>query len=240
MSETAESSGTETFGHSLTDLMTSLAIIFVLLLVVFLKHAHDQSERAKESVQKQLADLLEAKKLEIRQDAKDPLTLAVKLDETLLRFPVGGDSLTSSGDQFVRGFFKTFAQQICEPSLRAKIDSVIIEGHTDNSGERTPEGVRHNIALSQRRSYAVLESALKSLPSDSPDYECLLKLASANGRGSREPIYEPVAASPGKEAQTAYSPHLSRRVEVKIRVKSAEQALLQASKGQAPPPAASR
>jgi hypothetical protein len=45
--------------------------------------------------------------------------------------------------------------------------------------------------------------------------ECLLKLASATGRGSRIPV-----AIDGK-----YEADRSRRVEIKIRVKSAEQEL---------------
>ena len=205
--------GTQAFASSITDLMTSLAVIFILLLVVFLKQAHDQSSKAKEAVTDQLQTFLSEQSLALKQDPDDPLKLAVKLGESELRFPVGDSTLSSDGVKFVRGFFSSFATRICDPKLRDKVDSVVIEGHTDTSGERTPEGVRKNIRLSQQRSYSVLEQALSSVQGQPETYECLLKLTSANGRGSRIPVV--TAGVP--------DPDLSRRVEIKIQVRSAEQ-----------------
>jgi outer membrane protein OmpA-like peptidoglycan-associated protein len=139
--------------------------------------------------------------------------MAVMVGEKQLRFPVGESTLSADGASFVRGFFRSFATKVCSPALREQIDSIVIEGHTDTSGERTPDGVRSNIALSQRRSYSVLEHALRSVQDSPETYECLLKFASATGRGSRSPVF----------AQREYSPELSRRVEIRIRVKAAEQ-----------------
>lgn len=206
-------SGTQAFASTLTDLMTSLAVIFILLLVVFLKQAHDQAKKAKEEVTNQLGAFLEQKALQLKQDPDDPLKLTVMLSESQLRFPVGGAALTSEGSSFVAGLFKNLSGKICDPSLRDKVDSIVIEGHTDTSGERTPEGVRKNIALSQKRSFSVLDAALASVQADTNTYECLLKLTSANGRGSRMPIL----------VNSVYNPDLSRRVEIKIQVRSAEQ-----------------
>lgn len=205
--------GTQAFSSTLTDLMTSLAVIFVLLLVVFLKQAHDQSKRAKDQVKEQLGLLLEEKSLALQQDATDPLSLTVMVGENQLRFPLGEYSLSRQGQDFVDQFFSSFARKICQPELREKVDSIVIEGHTDTSGERTEEGVRKNILLSQRRSFSVLERAMRSVQSDKETYECLLRLSSATGRGSRKPIF----------AGTEYQPDQSRRVEIKIRVRSAEQ-----------------
>jgi outer membrane protein OmpA-like peptidoglycan-associated protein len=193
--------------------MTSLAVIFVLLLVVFLKQAHDQAERAKDELQGELTPLLTAKDLALKQDPDDPLSLQVTVGENLLRFPVGGASLSPAGAGFISNFFTGFAAKVCDPTLREKIDSIVIEGHTDQSGERTGDGVRRNIELSQRRSYSVLERALASVETQPAVYECLLKLASASGRGSRSPVL----------TNGVYQPDLSRRVEIRIRVRSAEQ-----------------
>lgn len=207
------SPGTQAFSSTLTDLMTSLAVIFVLLLVVFLKQAHDQSKRAKNQVKEQLGVLLEKKDLALQQDATDPLTLSVMVGENQLRFPLAGYTLSNEGQNFVDQFFSSFARKICQPELRDKVDSIVIEGHTDTSGEKTEEGVRKNILLSQKRSFAVLERAMRSVQSDKETYECLLRLSSATGRGSRRPVF----------AGTEYQPEQSRRVEIKIRVRSAEQ-----------------
>ncbi len=213
MGSKKRTSSSSVFASTLTDLMTSLAVVFILLLVVFIKQAHDQSRIAKQTVEEQLTSLLEQDSLALRQDPNDPLNMAVMVDESRLRFSLGEASLSPAGASFVASFFRSFATRLCSPALRDKIDSIVIEGHTDTSGERTPDGVRQNIALSQRRSYSVLEHALKSVQGSPETYECLLKFASATGRGSRSPVV----------VGSAYSPELSRRVEIKIRVKSAEQ-----------------
>ncbi len=205
--------GTHAFASTLTDLMTSLAVIFILLLVVFLKQAHDQAKKTKNEVREQLGDLLEQKSLALTQDPDDPLTLAVAVDESKLRFPLGKYHLSPEGGVFVDHFFRNFSQKICKTDLRNKIDSVVIQGHTDRSGERTPEGVRDNIELSQKRSFAVLERSLRSVQGDPEAYECLLKRVSASGRGSRSPVL----------VEGTYNADLSRRVEIKIRVRSTEQ-----------------
>lgn len=205
--------GAQAFASTLTDLMTSLAVIFILLLVVFLKQSHDQSKKAKDQVRAQLEGFLEQKSLQLKQDPDDPLKLTVMVSESQLRFPLASAALSADGTAFVSGFFRNLAQQLCDPKLREKVDSIVIEGHTDTSGERTPEGVRNNILLSQKRSYSVLEAALGSVQGDPATYECLLKLTSANGRGSRMPVL----------VNNMYNPDLSRRVEIKIQVRSAEQ-----------------
>jgi outer membrane protein OmpA-like peptidoglycan-associated protein len=206
-------SGNQAFASTLTDLMTSLAVIFILLLVVFLKQSHDQSKKAKEEVTNHLEEFLKQEALALKQDPEDPLKMTVMVGEQQLRFPVGGYALSAEGGQFIGSFFKNFATKVCGPTLRDKVDSIVIEGHTDTSGEKTPDGVRGNIVLSQKRSYSVLDQALKSVQLDPETYECLLKLASATGRGSRSPVM----------VNNEYNPDLSRRVEIKIRVKSAEQ-----------------
>ena len=193
--------------------MTSLAVIFILLLVIFLKTSHDQSHKAKDQVREQLEALLKEKSLALKQDPEDPLKLTVMVGEQQLRFPVNGSALSSSGADFIDVFFKSFAVKICDPALREKVDSVVIEGHTDTSGESTPQGVTNNIILSQKRSFSVLEQALRSVQGDPKTYECLLKLTSASGRGSRTPVF----------VDKVYNPDSSRRVEIKIRVRSSEQ-----------------
>lgn len=221
----ANSSG-HTFQSTLTDLMTSLAVIFILLLVVFLKQAHDQSKNTKDQIQEQLKEQLAQQKLELRSDPEDPLSLNVAVGEDVLRFPLGSAALSPQGRGFISDFFANFSKTVCAPELRSKIDSIVIEGHTDRSGEKTREGVKNNIALSQRRSYSVLEQALASAQNTPETYECLLKLSSASGRGSRTPILS---------AAGEYLSDQSRRVQIRIRVKSSEQAL-KAKLEQAQPP----
>lgn len=190
--------------------MTSLAVIFILLLVVFLKQAHNQGSKAREEVKDGLSSILEQKNLKVQQDNDDPFKLTVMMGELHVRFPLGRATLNAEGREFVNGFFKTFAAKICEPAMRNRVESVAVEGNTDTSGEQTSAGVRKNIAISQQRAYAVLERGLDSIESNPRLYECMLALTSASGRGSRNPIL----------VNGAYSADLSRRVEFKIRVRS--------------------
>lgn len=211
----------EALSSSLTDLMTSLAIIFILLLVIFLKQASDQSKRAKMAVRAELVELLKDKNLEMVQNLSDPLTISVQLGEDILNFAVGSHTLSAKGQKFVQNFFRPFAVKICQSDLRNQIDSIVIEGHTDKSGENRPGGVQRNIALSQRRSFTVLSEGLESVASGPTIYECLLKLASATGQGSRSPVL----------TDGTYDSDKSRRVEIKIRVRSAEQKFKELQQG---------
>ncbi len=103
---------------------------------------------------------------------------------------------------------------LCAPDLQDKVDSLIIEGHTNSRGEEW-----RNIPLSTERATAVTLYSLELLRDKiSPDLECFLNLASANGRGPREPIRD----HEGKEDLEK-----SKRVEFKVRVRSLEQRQLQ-------------
>lgn len=206
--------------HAFTDLMASLAVIFILLSVVFISNASKKRENDKELIRSSLSEVLEKNKLPLRQDPTDPLVLIVSVGEDLLKFPLNSAALSVGGSKFLDQFAPALTEQLCSDSIRGKIDSIIIEGHTDSSGETSADGTRRNIRLSQNRSFAVLDRSLQAVQGHKTMSECLLKLASATGRGSRIPV----------EINGHYEADKSRRVEIKIRVKSSEQELLKAVK----------
>lgn len=196
-----------------TDLMASLAVIFILLTVVFIKNSTERSQVGKKEVRSQLAEVLDKNNLPLVQDATDPLTLSVRVGEDLLKFTTGSAALSDAGGGFLDQFIPKLAAQLCAEPTRSRLDAVIIEGHTDRSGEASSGGAGNNIKLSQSRSFSVLSRSLSAVRPDSRLYECLLKLVLASGRGSSVPIM----------VDQDYRPDLSRRVEIKIRVKSHEQ-----------------
>ncbi len=208
-------SGHDFLAHSFTDLMASLAVIFILLTVVFIRSASQRSEKTKDEVRNGLAEVLEKNKLPLRQDPNNPLALRVAVDEKVLKFPVNSAAISAEGEQFVDGFMPQLVKQLCTEPVRSRLDAIIIEGHTDRSGENTPDGMRRNIKLSQARSFSVLDRAIQSVRANPELSDCLLKVASATGRGSAVPVM----------GAGGYSPDLSRRVEILIRVKSTEQEL---------------
>ncbi len=194
--------------HSFTDLMTSLAVIFILLLVASLNNAFSESDDAKDDLRKQVADELRKLNLTITEDPNDPYTQIINLDEDKVKFEFNKAELKPEGKELIGRLFRVLTPKLCESSLSGKIESVIIEGHTDSSGNNTSRGKILNIGLSQGRAFAVFSEAVVALDHDAGEQvDCLRSLASAVGRGSSRPLH-------GAEDSK------SRRVEVKIRVKA--------------------
>ncbi|MGE3758125.1 MAG: hypothetical protein AB7H97_10225 [Pseudobdellovibrionaceae bacterium] len=192
--------------HSFTDLMTSLAVIFILLLVATLNNAFSESDQAMKDLRKEVAEELKKINLTITEDPTDPYTQIINLDEEKVKFDFLAATLKPEGRDLVRHLFGILIPKLCDEKLRSKIESVIVEGHTDSIGNRSTEGKVQNIKLSQDRAYTVLHTAFTELKSVSePEIDCLRSLALATGRGS---------------SRLRSSDSASRRVEIKIRVKS--------------------
>ena len=101
MADEHEGSG---LASSLTDLMTSLAVIFILLLVATLNNARQEVQGAKAEVLSRLQDALlrfQEKGVEVKTDPKDPLGLLVVVPEDLLNFPVGRSEIRDLGVNFL-------------------------------------------------------------------------------------------------------------------------------------------
>ncbi len=213
----AEKEGPSSLSNSLTDLMTSLAVIFILLLCASLNNAQQEGQTTRNSmlvdVQKELKSFL-AGGIQVVSDPKDPLGLLVLVPEDLLAFPLDRADVSSAGEAFLRAFIPRLAKTVCSPKFASEINSIVVEGHTDSSG--TDE---HNWDLSQRRSMSVVRTSLTVLSTGetSDERSAFLRLLSASGRGSAELV----STATGQEDAA-----LSRRVVFKIRVRSFEQRTL--------------
>jgi outer membrane protein OmpA-like peptidoglycan-associated protein len=193
--------------------MTSLMVIFVLLLVATLNNASAEGENTRNLILERLTlDLKDFAQAGVRveKDPTDPLGLLVLVPQGLLDFAVDRSEIPEGGVKFLSVFSPRLAGTVCSVRYRQEISSIVVEGHTDSTG--TDE---HNLQLSQERSLAVVQRALDVLGNAAPeDRACFLDFLSANGRGSREPIRD----SSGQEDKDR-----SRRVVFKIRVRSLEQ-----------------
>lgn len=214
---------------SMTDLMTSLAVIFILLLVASLNNTQQEGEQTRNDILLRLQEKLSKELVEYKDqgfqltnDPKDPLGLIIVVPEGLLNFAVNRADIPEPGVQFLNRITPKLADTVCADDFRPEMNSIVVEGHTDSTG--TDET---NLPLSQARSMAVVGSSLKilkdaELNGTSSSRRCFLDLVSATGRGSVEPLVD----ESGNENLAR-----SRRVVFKIRVRSLEQKVVNKTVG---------
>ena len=209
--------------NGLMDLMTSLAIIFVLLLAASLapQANHDEptntptppptaapnrTTRATTNVHSLLHEHFAQFGLSVDEDLSDPLLMRIVIPEYLLNFEFGKSTLTAQTDRFLTDMMPRYAALVCGP-LEAHIDSVVIEGHTDDRGDDAT-----NLHLSQERSFRVMTKGLEVIERAEPTISpCFQRLTSASGRGRQDLIPHPV---------TGVDREKSRRVIFKLRLRA--------------------
>ena len=189
--------------------MISLAIIFILLMVATLNNAASSGEQTIKELKRQVVEELRTMGLTLEDDPDDPNTAIIRLDEEKVKFEFNKANLTEGGANLISELFVKLAPKLCEKEFVGKIESVIVEGHTDSFGNKSTEGKLENVKLSQDRAFAVMKRAFLSLDEKGMrnEEENLMLLASAIGRGSSKPLKDKPDAA-------------SRRVEIKIRVKA--------------------
>ena len=159
------------------------------------------------------SELIEALKEEFDDSnlhiSVDESTGAITFDSTIL-FEYNKDELKETGEAFLGEFFPRYVKILMGPEYREYVSEIIIEGHTDTSGN-----YMFNLDLSQKRAFSVAEYCL----SDNNDIltkdetEALRSVVSTSGRSWSDPVYN----SDGSVNMEA-----SRRVEVLFRLKDEE------------------
>jgi flagellar motor protein MotB len=185
----------EHLSSSLTDLMTSLMVIFILLLLVFISHTASKDMALRDTLLAKLQkDLIPQGKdrtpngftdKSITQD-KNPDAILVIVPNNLMGFDPEKSTLKEDGQQFLKAFIPKIADILCDNSYG--VDSIVVEGHTDKNkwhGYSDEVSVNKNLTLSQQRSMAVVEEALADL-SGKTTRPCFLEKLSATGRGDQD------------------------------------------------------
>lgn len=215
----SDSSDHSSLSSSMTDLMTSLAVIFILLLVASLNNAQQEGVGMRNQMVVKLQDAFkefEAHGVRVESDPRDPLSLLVLVPEGLLQFQFDRAEIQPKGIEFLRQFAPRLSDVACSQQFRNEINSIIVEGHADSQGTD-----KANLERSQQRSSAVELESLNVLSSQTEGAssagtrECLRGLISATGRGSEDPVIDPTTGNEDKDK--------SRRVVFKIRIRSIEQ-----------------
>ena len=221
--ESQEHSSVLTIG--VTDLMTSLAVIFILLFSAYVTKVSETESQAKmtvpppmeerkaartttDDIKGVLRDHFQRFDLSLDADPADPNVVRIVVPDALLNFEFGKGSLSSVADRFLADAMPSYATLLCG-ALRDRIDSLVIEGHTDDRGSDI-----YNLKLSQERSLNVMVKGLEVIQDSAPwAYRCFHEKTSASGRGRQDLVMD---------ESRLLDRDKSRRVVFKIRLRSAD------------------
>ncbi|MCP9450319.1 MAG: OmpA family protein [Nitrospira sp.] len=192
-----------------TDLMTSLAVVCMLLLAAQSVTGTGDNQSPSEPT----ASAVDVLRREMESDgltiarADDPSLLRVVVPDNVLNFAFGKSALSPAADAFLTEAMPRYATVLCG-SHGDEVETFVIEGHTDDQGDDIG-----NLKLSQERSFAVLSKSLLAIRDRAPwAYACFQRKVSANGRGSQE-LVRNALGFPDRER--------SRRVVFKLHLRTA-------------------
>ncbi|MBX9573911.1 MAG: OmpA family protein [Candidatus Obscuribacterales bacterium] len=199
------------FLNSITDLMTSLFVVFVLLLIAFINRSYAETREKSLTVRESLIKELNASGILATVDPKDPLMLLIIVREKDLQFDYNKSNLKPKGQEYLMKFIPSLSAVLTRPQFDREVQSIVIEGHTDSNGND-----EHNLRLSQDRSFEVLRFALNGCHVSELQRNLFLDKVSVNGRGERDLLSNKNLDDEAWKAQC-------RRVEFKIRLRGFEQ-----------------
>jgi outer membrane protein OmpA-like peptidoglycan-associated protein len=195
----------------MVDLMTSLAVIFLLLFVAIpWRPTVSQSSASipdaldtPSPVAVVLTDRL--RPFGLAPEQVDASELMVVMPEALLNFEFGKSTLSPAALQYVAEVMPIYIGAVCG-AIRDRIESIVVEGHTDDLGNDAV-----NLKLSQARALAVLVASVRAIDlSDPASARCFQSLASASGRGKQDLVYRDLSIDRDQ----------SRRVVIKMRLRA--------------------
>ncbi|MDF0665365.1 MAG: OmpA family protein [Nitrospira sp.] len=180
--DTRDNSAVVTGG--IADLMTSLAVIFVLLLVAYVTRVQNGNASPAEgrAVPTDMTPRLDP--LHPPLEARRPNVHTITVPDTAINFEFGKSTLLPAAQIFLSEAMPHYASITCQ-SGGQEVEAFVIEGYTDDLGDDI-----RNLRLSQDRSFAVLSKSLEVIHEKLPwAYECFLQKATANGRGKQNLLH---------------------------------------------------
>ncbi len=203
----------------LSDLMTGLMVMFLLIAVCYMIRVEGDAGRIK-TVAVTYSETRDALYEELRKEFSADLPkwhaqlikadLTLRFSEPDILFSPGSSELKPAFKDILSDFFPRYVRILRSPKYRDAISEIRIEGHTssDWTGAASPDDAYlHNMELSQARTRSTLLYVLM-VPQVRGDLDWLRRLVTANGLSSSRLILD----ASGKEDAAR-----SRRVEFKIR-----------------------
>lgn len=211
--------GQEDHWIPLSDLMTGLMAMFLLISILYMVRLEIDADQVKEVAvaYSEIRDALyEDLEREFRTDLidwraeLDKEDLSVRFTEPDVLFDTGSSELKPRFKAILDDFFPRYLAILTSDTYRSAITEVRIEGHTSSLWSQAAtedEAYFHNMALSQERTRSTL-SYLMEIPAAAAQHEWLKQYVTANGLSSSKPI----RSSDGSE-----DAQRSQRVEFKVR-----------------------
>jgi len=209
---------TEEHWIPLSDLMTGLMMIFMLISVISIAQVESSRTAMRQVAQQYTAsrqDLHDALQTALGPDlqrwrAELKPDLTIRFNQPDMLFDTGKSILKPGFRRILDEFFPRYAAIIANPKFRAAIQEIRIEGHTSsawNGAITEDDAYFHNMELSQSRTRSTLEYVLL-LPQIAEQKSWLTEKLTANGLSSSQTLKNP----DGTENAEA-----SQRVEFRIR-----------------------
>jgi len=176
----------------LSDLMTGLMMMFLLIAVLYMVQVESQTRKIKRVavVYTQLrTDLYDDLYKEFAPDLKSwgaqisKENLTVKFEEPAVLFAVGSSELKPRFREILDDFFPRYVRILTSKKYKDSITELRIEGHTSKvwtSRVDHQQSYFLNMALSQERTRSTLEYVMY-MPAIRSEVEWLEKFATANG-----------------------------------------------------------
>lgn len=203
---------------SVSDLMSALMMVFLLVSVVFMVIVQKESQRMRDLAEvyidlrhKLYQDLLTEFSADLPiWGAELTPDLVIRFQDSGVLFELGSSHLRPDFTAILADFFPRYVKVITSEAYRADIAEVRIEGHTSRdwtNAKTANEAYINNMRLSQARTRSSLEYVI-NLPQVAAEQEWLKEYLTANGLSSSQPIYN---------ADGSENNELSRRVEFRVR-----------------------
>ena len=207
-----ENSENNIFWVTMTDLMTALVLVFIILFFYAYMTSFAEKIERTTSQQKAAEALQETLKKQNINASINGVTGVVKISDLEL-FELNSYELSPKGKIYLSKFAPAYLDSLFSNEyLNKNIDKIIIQGHTDSQtykGEYSrDEQYMKNMELSLKRAYSVANFMINT-PYNKQNGDKLHKMVIVEGASYSNPVY-----TNGKEDYAK-----SRRVELKIVMK---------------------
>ena len=214
----------EEYWISLSDMMTALALLFLLIAIIYMLKVKD-SVKVPQIYKEVTQGLSEALNKEFEQDFKKwgavmDKDLTIRFQSPDILFDTSESEVKDRFKQILDDFFPRYLNIMMKKEFINNIEEIRIEGHTSSVWTKyTPEDIAYfkNMELSQERTMNVLEYLFESpqMDLDNKERKWLRRHFRAIGFSSAIPLN-----SKGEEAKTREEEDTKRSQRVEFRVRT--------------------